>query len=791
MSKPGFEPGPAWKRSTRLDSSAGPLAEPPPQHRAAGFRWEYQWEDSVNGLSPPTVDPPLPARILAELERVANSATRTVFICIRGELGIGKSTLAEIIQRALQEAAAATTSSDVRNALLTTAVLEAGDLESVTEFAGRIEATAAQSTNLVALGRPGAINGLEQWIDYKPDAAVVMRPFQPGRPLFHECLEHVAEAVGLTDATRRDRLRALASRLPDFLQTPFYFQELAHVIGISEGSGVDGQDSPLELFRTSLERRVGRQGVFDELVDCALERRLPDETTPVSGIVDSAGFHHDGYRNVILAIAVISGQEAFTTVVDAPNSLSAVRIILDHVEHRWRGQSPGDEDPLATQLHDFVVNPPGHHAVVSLQIRGLIASSYRRLGDDRLAAKLRAELMTRCATQAVSPLSPKELADLSDALSLIGDPRLQAARRARYSLDSDFFTFIDRQRVVIGSTVIPARLDDAKPVLPYIKTEVEIGPLWVANYLVTNEQFAEFWGDPDRGDYFSGTGACWFRAEAELLERVGEAFDIAATRCFWKETAEEARVAVEGTEAAYISILEVARQRALRSDRIKLWDPNQADARFSAKESPVVGINWWEADAFCAWWTDRYLGGTVSDAATRAELLTDWEWEAVRRIYYEGPHEDRLTYASDRYLAYLRSQSITRRLGMRPASVMRPIHVGLMPVPAGSGPTDMVGNVWEWTRSRVFGRIVAAEHNEGDYGFTGWTDGDAEAERMPLHADRDAPDNGDELTYRTTRGASFFSMDDQAAWHPAYRLCDPPFSSFADLGFRFAVYPRA
>jgi formylglycine-generating enzyme required for sulfatase activity len=753
----------------------------------AVFRWEYQWEDSVNGLSQRTVDPPLPERILAEVERAANSASRSVFICIRGDLGIGKSTLAGIIQRDLQRAALVATSSRLRNALLTTAILEAGDLESATELAGRIEATVTSSTNVVVLGRPGAINGLEQWVVRAPDASVVMSPFQPGRPLFYECLEHVADAVGLTDATMRDRLRAQASQLPDFLQTPFYFRELAHVIGTSEGNQLAGRDSPLELFRTSLERRIGRQGVFNELVDCALERRLPDETAPVSGIVDSTGFHHDGYRNVILAIAVITGQESFATVVNAPNILPAVQILLDHVEHRRQGRDPGVEDPLAGELRDYVVAPPDQQAAARLYIRGLIASSYRRLGDDNPAAELRAELMSRCAEQLVSPLSQRSLAELSDALSLIGDPRLQAIRRSHYSLDSEYFTFVDRQRITIGSAAIPTRLDDAKPVLPYITTEVEVGPLWVANYLVTNAQFAEFWSDRRRADYFSGTGARWFRAEPELLDRVGEAFDVAATRCFWKETAEEARIAVEGAEAAYVSILDVARQRALRSDRIKLWDPNQADVRFSAKENPVVGINWWEADAFCAWWTDRYLDG-AAPYVVRADLLTDWEWEAVRRIYYEGPHEDRSRYESGRYMAHLRRQSATRWSGRRP--VMRPIHVGLIPAPTGSGPTDMVGNVWEWTRSRVFGRIDAAEHDEGRYGPTAWTNGDADAERMPLHPERDAPDGGDELTYRATRGASFFSMDEQAAWHPAYRLCDPPYSSFADLGFRFAVYLR-
>jgi formylglycine-generating enzyme required for sulfatase activity len=102
----------------------------------------------------------------------------------------------------------------------------------------------------------------------------------------------------------------------------------------------------------------------------------------------------------------------------------------------------------------------------------------------------------------------------------------------------------------------------------------------------------------------------------------------------------------------------------------------------------------------------------------------------------------------------------------------------------------MVGNVWEWTRSRVFGRIVSSAQADDRFGPTAWDDSDKEAEQTPVHPLRDVVDAHDDLSYRATRGGSFFSIDEQAAWHPAYRLCDPPFSSYFDLGFRFAVYPQ-
>lgn len=338
------------------------------------------------------------------------------------------------------------------------------------------------------------------------------------------------------------------------------------------------------------------------------------------------------------------------------------------------------------------------------------------------------------------------------------------------------------------------REDDVKPVLSFARSSVDVGPLWVANYLVTNEQYRDFWSSRSVGDYFAHTGGQWYRQEPELMAQIERSFDTVAPRCFWLDIKEQHQVALS---AGAMSILDVARARALRSDRVKLWDPTLADPRFSARGNPVVGVNWWEAMAFCAWWTEVRLPESDFPEGSKAALLTDWEWEAVRRLFYDPDLEDHPVYEEPRYPAHLRRVGRVRGgRRERVTNVMRPLHVGLSPVPHGPGPRDMVGNVWEFTRSRVFARIVDGEEQEGNkkdlrYNDTLWDDVDPVAEQTPLHPDRDVTTALGDLSYRALRGGSFFSIDSQAAWHPAYRLCDPPFTSYFDLGFRIAVYPRS
>ncbi len=102
------------------------------------------------------------------------------------------------------------------------------------------------------------------------------------------------------------------------------------------------------------------------------------------------------------------------------------------------------------------------------------------------------------------------------------------------------------------------------------------------------------------------------------------------------------------------------------------------DTRWNNSAQPVVGVNWYEAVAYCRW-----LTATLNDNATY-RLPTEAEWERAAR----GSKETRCPWGSTWEEG--RCNSKETNLG-----VTSP--VGLFPQGAAEGGIeDMAGNVWEW-----------------------------------------------------------------------------------------------
>ncbi len=156
----------------------------------------------------------------------------------------------------------------------------------------------------------------------------------------------------------------------------------------------------------------------------------------------------------------------------------------------------------------------------------------------------------------------------------------------------------------------------------------EVAPFQAGVYGVTNAQFEQFWRDKgyDNQNWWSEAGWQW---------RTGK------PRYDWQKL-----------------------------DRPDFWD----NPRFNAPNQPVVGVSWYEAEAFCNWLSATY--------GRPYRLPTEEEWERLARGT-EG-----WVYPWGNEWQEGAANTAESKLGQTTT-------VGLFaPNPAGA--YDCVGNVWEW-----------------------------------------------------------------------------------------------
>jgi formylglycine-generating enzyme required for sulfatase activity len=178
---------------------------------------------------------------------------------------------------------------------------------------------------------------------------------------------------------------------------------------------------------------------------------------------------------------------------------------------------------------------------------------------------------------------------------------------------------------------------------------VHVTPFELARYPVTNAQYKLF---IDAGGY---------RADAPWWDEPGRA---------WLQR--------DDAKTKGLQSWQVRKYK----DQPEFWE----DARFgkTRPNHPVVGINWYEATAFCRWLTEHLNDGYVYRLPSEAE----WEFAArgvERRTYPWGDAEPDAERAN--YGMYVQLSVYTMPVGCFPA--------GATP----EGLLDMAGNVWEWTRS--------------------------------------------------------------------------------------------
>ena len=187
---------------------------------------------------------------------------------------------------------------------------------------------------------------------------------------------------------------------------------------------------------------------------------------------------------------------------------------------------------------------------------------------------------------------------------------------------------------------------------------------WIGKYPVTNAQYARFIGDGgyERQEWWSADGWRW---------RNGVDSDLTV---------------IEDEKLRQLYRDWLARRPSEKRGQPFWWDdPERNNPLF-----PVVGVGWFEAEAYAAWLNSRAATldlGEAVPADYRVRLPSEEEWERAARgtdgREYPWPGDFDTTRANV-------ASEIGRGTG---ATAVCTYPQGLSP----TGAWDMSGNVWEWT----------------------------------------------------------------------------------------------
>ncbi len=419
-------------------------------------------------------------------------------------------------------------------------------------------------------------------------------------------------------------------------------------------------------------------------------------------------------------------------------------------------RTPGWRLPLRYWAGTLAQQPEGFGQIYHMASELHEQAKKHRRGRSTLVLAL-AEIVTEAASVALGPndtlpklvdtvrrdllkliedsaLAIDERVRAGDLLGAIGDPRL--GRR-----------FVDVRLVLIpGGQYRVGRAEPHKVAHPKYQQcpaspelSGRLPAFRIGMFLVTNRDFAEFisaGGYSEERYWQTEQGRAWLKGDAAFLRELEDTVNNTALLHFFTEMA-AGRVKKDE--------LDNLRDRILRR-RLPLYWYNP---RFNRPNQPVVGVNWWEAMAFCAWATEQLAGAGLLRKREIVTLPDEIEWEcAARGPALAAPYP----WGSDPP-----DQNAHVRAAARDP---RTCAVGLFPwARYPGGPLDVVGNVWEWTRS------VKSVRRQDRF-----------QPRTPL----------DSCEERVVRGSSWLSGEEESPC-VTFRSFDPPCNAYEDLGLRIAI----
>jgi formylglycine-generating enzyme required for sulfatase activity len=330
---------------------------------------------------------------------------------------------------------------------------------------------------------------------------------------------------------------------------------------------------------------------------------------------------------------------------------------------------------------------------------------------------------------------------IGDVIGRLGDPRLISGEDQLASVEKWTIQVPEVRRYIGRDTphnVLAPKYAEAScsPA-----REVSIGLFHIGLYPVTNQEFEQFvkaGGYLDAAYWETGEAQDWRKQDEEFIRKLDVIIRDTALKHFNTEISAGRMTKADLTDIS---------DRLLRRHVPLYW----YDPRFNRPNQPVVGINWWEAQAYCKW-VEVHVREKSEEVSTTisVDLPTEFEWERAAR---NG--DDRL---------YPWGSGTPEEYGLFShvaGSVGRAIAVGSFPWATWQGgPLDLAGNVWEWTLSHPL--IYDASQD----------------------AARDAKDGVED---RVVRGSSWLSREHESS-QATFRSFDPPCNVYEDLGFRVAIH---
>jgi formylglycine-generating enzyme required for sulfatase activity len=357
---------------------------------------------------------------------------------------------------------------------------------------------------------------------------------------------------------------------------------------------------------------------------------------------------------------------------------------------------------------------------------------------DAVTNQVRADLLAELSNPAVH-LRARLQAGFT--LGCIGDPRFEPQTINGVKVIVPQMVRVPAGKYIIGDDT--SQYADEKP-----QHEIELPAFEIGKWSVTNAEYAcfiEAGGYKDKRYWETDLAKRWLKGEDVTGGQFATWLQVWKTLQStpnWKEQFEQTgSVSPENLKVwEWIAGLseeelksELGKQLSAKSrEHPHYW----SDAQYNNPSQPVVGVTWFEANAYCAWLAE------ITGCAFR--LPTEVEWEAAARS------ADGRAYPWGNEWDATRANTIEGR-------VLKPSPVGAYAAVGGvseSGAEDQSGNVWDWTSTL---------YREYPYQSDDRENSDSEGERV-------------------VRGGSWTGYSDDARC--AARDRDGPDGFNTDVGFR-------